>query len=538
LRQYLDVNAGSADGHYLLGYVLFKQNDPRPSLDEYAQGARLRPPGAVELEVIGCDYFLLEDYPTADKWLTKSLEKDRGNALALYFLGRTRYNEKRFEDAARLFEECLRLDSRNVKAEESLGLAFEGLGRTEEAAKAYRAAVALDNQAATHDAGPYLSLGRILLAQNKPADALPLLMKAADLKPDDPRPHQELGKTYLALNELGNAQTRLERSIALDAASAPAHFLLAEVYRKQGLAAKAGEQARLYSLLTGSHSSASEPLAAARALVEANRLEEAEQAVRRYLETNKDSADGHFLLGYILFKGQKAAASLAEYTEGAKFRTPRAADLEVVGGDYVLLHDYPDADKWFTKSLEWNPNDFQTLYYLGRTKYNENRFEEAVAIFEQCLKQQPKSVKAEDNLGLSYQGLNRTEEAAAAFRTAISWQEGQLGRDSGPYLDLGSLLVATDHSQEALPYLQEALRISPRDLAAHRELGKTYLHLNELQKAQAELERSAELAPKDAPIHFMLAQLYRKRGLIDKARTETERYRELTGSHSTETAKQ
>lgn len=275
-------------------------------------------------------------------------------------------------------------------------------------------------------------------------------------------------------------------------------------------------------------------LAEIRALVESGKLREAEQLSRRYLETNAGSAEPHFLLGYILFKEQRAKESLAEYTEGAKYKNPSAYDLETVGGDYVLLKDYPDADKWFTKSAEWNPGNFQILYYLARTKYNENRFEEAVGLFLQCLKLAPKSVKAEDNLGLSYQGLNRNEDAISAFHTAISWQADAQDKDAGPYLDLGSLLVDLDHGSEAVPYLLDAARISPRDMRVHRALGKAYLHLNDLDKAQAELELSAELAPRDAPIHFMLAQLYRKRGFAERARVETERYRALTGSHSTD----
>jgi tetratricopeptide (TPR) repeat protein len=275
----------------------------------------------------------------------------------------------------------------------------------------------------------------------------------------------------------------------------------------------------------------------ARSRIESGSLAEAEQILRHYLTDHPTSADGHYLLGYLLFKKQDPKGSLAEYTEAAKLRTPTAQDLEVVGGDYVLLHDYPDADKWFTKSLEWDPNNFQTLYYLGRTKYNENRFEEAVAVFLKCLKFDPKSIKAEDNLGLSYQGLNRNEEAITAFQIAISWEADAANKDAAPYLDLGSLLVDLDRSREALPYLIEALRISPQEMRVHRELGKAYLHLNDLSKAQTELEDAAKLAPDDAPIHFMLSQVYRKSGMADKARAETELYRKLTGAHSTETAR-
>ncbi len=274
-----------------------------------------------------------------------------------------------------------------------------------------------------------------------------------------------------------------------------------------------------------------DPLLPVRSLVEAGKLADAEQEIRLYLESHKNSADAHYLLGYILFKRQKAKPSLAEYTEGAKYRTPSARDLEAVAGDYVLLEDFADADKWFTKSVQWDPGNLQTLYYLGRTKYNENRFEEAVEVFKKCLQLDPRNVKAEDNLGLSYAALERNDEALAAYRAAISWDNG-VSKDPGPYIDLGSLLVDNNRSSEAVPYLVEAIQIAPRDLRAHRELGKAYLHLNELEKAQSELEKSAEIAPKNAPIHFMLAQVYRRRGLPDKARIESERYAALAGAHS------
>ena len=277
---------------------------------------------------------------------------------------------------------------------------------------------------------------------------------------------------------------------------------------------------------------AADPLSEARRLVESGQLSEAEQRTQLYLRTHTNSGDGHFLLGYILFKQQHAEASLAEYTEAAKYRVPGALDLAAVAGDYVLLRDYADADKWFTKAVEWDPGNFQTLYYLARTKYNENRFEEAVAVFQQCLKLDPKNIKAEDNLGLSYQGLGKTDEALTAYQAAISWEAGVTVKDSGPYIDLGSLLVDNGRSAEAVPYLLEAIRIAPQDVRGHREIGKAYLHLNQLEKAQAELERSIQLAPSNAPTHFVLAQVYRKRGLREKAESETKRYTELSAANS------
>jgi len=254
---------------------------------------------------------------------------------------------------------------------------------------------------------------------------------------------------------------------------------------------------------------------------------QAEQVVRSYLRTHSTSADAHFLLGLILFKAVKAKESLAEYTEAAKYRDPSSYDLEIVGLDYVLLRDYMDADKWFSQSLEHTPKNPEGWYYLGRTKYNENRFEEAIRAFQECLKQEPGNVKAEDNLGLSYAGLGKSDDAIAAYQLAISGQAEKAVKDAGPFLDLGSLLLDQNRINEAIPYLVQAVQISAGDSRTHEELGKAYERSGRLQEAQGELEQAVKLSPQDSALHFLLGRVYQKQKLMDKAKSEFERSAKL-----------
>jgi tetratricopeptide (TPR) repeat protein len=302
-----------------------------------------------------------------------------------------------------------------------------------------------------------------------------------------------------------------------------------------------------------------------RSLVQQGKLDEAEQALHHYLAEHANSAEAHYLLGYTYFEQvhqkmsspagngsvefsildgddaktseAKATASLAEYTAGAKYHDPSSFDLKVVALDYVLLKDYPDADKWLTKSLDSNPKDAEGWYYLGRTKYNENRFDEAITAFQQYLKLEPKSVRGEDNLGLSYQGLGRTEDAIAAYKTAILWQKDLLNQDPGPFVNLGALLLDENQPEQAVSYLVQAVSISPQYAHAHEQLGKAYDRLAQLAKAQAELEKAVELAPQNARLHYILGQVYRKQGLTGKAKLEFDRSAVLRQSHpSTEEA--
>jgi len=295
-------------------------------------------------------------------------------------------------------------------------------------------------------------------------------------------------------------------------------------------------------------------LAQTSSLVDQGKAVEAEPFLRAYLKTHPDSAEAHFLLGLDLFRqiqeqardssvrpagsapgpdtASRAKASLDEFTSGARYGKPSSADLKIVALDYILLGDYPDADKWLTKMLEGTPSDSEGWYYLGRTKYNENRFEEAVRAFQQSLNLDPKNPKTEDNLGLALAGLGRADEALSAYHTAIQWQKDAPAQNPGPFIDLANLLLDQSRSTEAIPYLDKAVQIAPQDSKAHELLGKAYARLDRFPQAQAELEKAADLAPQNANLPCMLGPIYRKQGLTEKAKIALDRCTFLNGTHS------
>jgi cytochrome c-type biogenesis protein CcmH/NrfG len=178
------------------------------------------------------------------------------------------------------------------------------------------------------------------------------------------------------------------------------------------------------------------------------------------------------------------------------------------------------------------PNDADGWYYLGRAKYSENRFDEAVDAFEHALKLSAGNVKCEDNLGLAYAGLNRTSEALAAYKTAIDWQSQSTPKSPAPFIDIADLLLDQSRAADAIDYLQQALAISPNDPKAHELMGKAYVRLDDLPKAQGELDRALQLAPQNKNVHCMLAPVYRKQGQPEKAKAESEACSALAGSNS------
>jgi tetratricopeptide (TPR) repeat protein len=272
-------------------------------------------------------------------------------------------------------------------------------------------------------------------------------------------------------------------------------------------------------------------LSEARTFLQDGRLAEAERTTRHYIQDYPSSADAHFLLGFVLFREKEATESLAEYTEGAKYQRPGAGDLKIVASDYVLLNDFGDADKWFTEAIVEKPDDADAWYWLGRTKYNENAFSQAVTSFQRSLTLRPKNVEAENNLGLAWSEQNEREKAREAFRTAIDW-EGTQPSDAQPFLNLGTLYVDENQHDMAMPYLLKAAELSPENPKVHEELSDVYAAQQKLPNAQSELERAVALAPDTFVLHFKLARMYRREGKQEQAQKEFEICESLNKAHS------
>lgn len=273
-------------------------------------------------------------------------------------------------------------------------------------------------------------------------------------------------------------------------------------------------------------------LSEARSLLARNDNSAAEAAIRGYLRVHPDSADAHFLLAYTLFREKKAADSLHEYTDAARYRKPGADDLMTIGADYVLLNDNEDADLLFLKVTKLQPENELAWYYLGRARFYENRYEDAIKVFTLCLQLKPKDVPAETNLGLAYFELDRTQDAASAYRQAIDWDTQSGDSDGQPYLDMGLLLRKEQRIQESLTYLQHAAQLEPNNPEAHFELAKTQEDLHRHADAESQLRAVLKLAPEASPVHYLLGRVLKAEGRLDESSAEFAVTSKLNGAHS------
>ncbi len=100
-----------------------------------------------------------------------------------------------------------------------------------------------------------LNLGLLLMEHNRVDEALPLLEQAQKIVPNNAAVCVALGRAYAQQQKLSLAESELERAVAQEPGSAADHFLLGQVYRKAGEAAKAKAQFAQAASIDATHSS-------------------------------------------------------------------------------------------------------------------------------------------------------------------------------------------------------------------------------------------------------------------------------------------
>jgi Flp pilus assembly protein TadD len=208
---------------------------------------------------IAADYILLNDNEDADKWLTEVTKLQPENALAWYYLGRARFYESRYKEAAEVFVTCLRLNPRDARAETNLGLAYKEMGKESDAIAAYQLAIKWEEEAGSKDAQPYLDLGSLLRRDEKAKESLYYLEKAVANEPNNPKVREELGKAYEDLHRNKDAESELRKAITLSPESSSLHYTLGHILKSEGREAEAVQEFAITSNLNGTHSSKEVP---------------------------------------------------------------------------------------------------------------------------------------------------------------------------------------------------------------------------------------------------------------------------------------
>jgi len=295
-------------------------------------------------------------------------------------LGTIALQKGRLEDAMRIIDKSLQINSNQPHALNSRGNALRNLKRLDEALASYDRAIALNPDYA--DA--YSNRGNTLRDLKRLDEALASYDRTIALNPDYADAYYNRGNALLDLKKLDEALASYDRAIALNPDYAEAHS-------NRGVA-----------------------------LQDLKRLNEALVSYDRAIALNPDYAEAHSNRGVTLKDLKRLEEALASYDRAIAL-IPDYADAYYNRG--IALRDLKKLDEAlasYDRAIALNPDYVEAHSNRGVALQDLKKLDEALVSYDRAIALNPDYAEAYYNRGIALQDLKRLEEALASYDRAIT----------------------------------------------------------------------------------------------------------------------
>ena len=214
-------------------------------------------------------------------------------------------------------------------------------------------------------------------------------------------------------------------------------------------------------------------------------LDQAESAFQRASRDDPSSAEALYGIGSVYLNQGKNAAARETFERAVK-----------------LTANYPD-----TLPDAWNN--------LGVIATREGRVDDAVKVFQEGLRLNPRHLLSLDNLGNAYRLQKRWDDARKVLERALAIAP----QDPEANYSLGMVFAQTDDNAKAYEHLERALQARPVYPEALNNLGVLYLVTHRRDQAVASFEECIRVAPTFDQAYLNLARVYALENARDKARS-------------------
>jgi serine/threonine-protein kinase len=333
----------------------------------------------------------------------------------------------------------------------------------------------------------YLTALGYVQRYDKPGNLDLAITALQDAVKTDPRfalGYAELGETYRLKYQLDQNAKWLDEAIANCNRAAQLDDRLPAIYVTLGkLHSQSGKndlalQEFQHALQLDPHS-AEAITGIAGTYEQMGRIQDAEDEFKRAAALRPDYWDGYNSLGIFYNRQQRYPEAIAQLKEVVQLTPDNAQAYSNLAAVYLDTNDpkfLPEAQTALTKSVAITPS-YPAYANLGSLYYGQGRYAESAAMTEKALAINDKDFQVWYNLLQCYRWLNQPQKAAdAAARTTQLLESLVRSKPQDPEVQsaLGMLYAAQKQPDKAVPHIEAALALGPKDNRVLGDAGEAY----------------------------------------------------------------
>ncbi|MCU0606168.1 MAG: tetratricopeptide repeat protein [Candidatus Edwardsbacteria bacterium] len=184
-----------------------------------------------------------------------------------------------------------------------------------------------------------------------------------------------------------------------------------------------------------------------------------------------------------------------------------------------------DARKAYLKAVEINPQNSKAYVLLGKTAYNDTKYDQAIDYFSKAVAINPADTNSQFLLGLSFFASKKYEQAIAPFRKANALNPD----DRDALINLAKCLMLEDKTpQLAIDPLEKALQLKEDDETWYL-LGLVALNpkVNDIDRGMRAFKRATELKPAMRDYWVSLHSIYKTKKMKAELKLVEQKLKEL-----------
>ena len=421
-------------------------------------------------------------------------------------------------------------------------------------------------KAAPRDTEALVYRGQVQIRRNDGPGAVDSLQKAVKNDSNNGVAHYQLGLAFEMQHDDNHAESELHEAVRLRPDLTDAQRALASLEMRRGDVDALMESAQL--IISNAPNSADGYLLRSVAEMNRRKYDDAEQDMRKAAELAPQSTAPYVQMGK-LHEVQKQYPQAIKFYQQALDKDPASGDalqgvMNVyiaqkqldqavaaakaqiakspnVSGFYDLLgtalfekKDFKGADEAFTKAVELDKNNSDALLKLAQAQAAEGSVGQALATYQQSIKDHPREISFYILAGMMYESQNNYDQAKAMYQQALTIDhENPLASNNLAYV----MLEQGGNVDVALAMAQTARRGMPDSPNAADTLGWAYFHKGVYQSAIDMFQESLRLnekkgAPDDPNVHYHLGLAYQKANQPAQARQQLERALKISPNNS------